>query len=142
MLIEKVDILEISRVRSLDTTQNPVVVLGSSSEEYIRNLETIIETLNKEHTLARRDINLYRQNIVETDFFINSDGTYGDRQLIIERLLMAFRSFGLRTQRLHATIGKSRTQSHNLKLSEVIISDMISFVSSLRYVNNRQFSRD
>ena len=130
--LSRVNIPEINKALPLDTWEKPIYVYGSRYYQYIRLINELTDKVKKGHTLTRKEISSPRTNVDVGDFFISEDGFFSTPDEVLPQLLGCFEEFAKAVETSHASVDKSPTIKHNLRLSEPIIADMIDFVENLR----------
>lgn len=133
MLLDELDLSRIKRVRSLDTTEKDVITLGSNYEEVIENTDKIIEDLERNFTLTRKEIMGSRFIYDSSSFFVSKEGYHEDRVYALSRVIGLWRKLAMEQDRMIATYPKNSVLKHNIKLVSILIDDILMFLNSLRY---------
>ena len=130
-LLDEFDVAQLRQGLSLDTAQTPVLVLGKSYEDHISALYAVKEVFVKQHTVTRAIVTAKRIAFPGSSYFSSNEGYLTDRRDVVVEVLLAFQDFAQEYQRQHNLPFKGSVVEYNLKLTGLLISDMLSFVKAL-----------
>lgn len=133
MLLDELDLSRVKRVRSLDTTEKTIVTLGRNYEEVIENTDKIIEDLERNFTLTRKEIMGNRFIYDPSSFFVSKEGYHEDRVYALTRVISLWQKLASEQARMIAVYPKNSVLKHNIKLVSILIDDILVFLNSLRY---------
>lgn len=132
-VISSVQIEKIADLFSLDTRQSPKLACGNNVIEAIENIENLKNLIRRRVTITRQQVLGLRIPYKDSGFFIDNQGYYINRKEGFKALLGVYLEYANTIQRVHAESSKDGVTRHNLRLSEVVLKDMLEFVKGIVY---------